>query len=576
MVFLEIHIANQQRLVFWLLSFTSVLKPLESWLEAGHSGQKFVRLLNTSSILFALHPGGPMTHPQLIDTNDISSQEPTSPESPQRSPRFHRSLSLGLLGLFLLLGGGSGYWWFTRSASKSAASATMGGPMAVPVTWQTLEPTVVEETTVLVGTLEAPEASDITSEVDGRVSQIFVKEGDRVEKGQPLASLDTDTLKAELAQAQATLEKDQAELAKLEAGTRQEEVAQAQAQVSQAQAELANAKTGASPEEIAQAKAQLDAAKATAELATSRVNRFKNLRDEGVIPLDTYDQQIKEQRQAIAEVQSAQRRLSQLQKGRRSDLNRLQAELEQERQNLARLKNGTRPEDIAQARAQVAQSQAQVTAVEVKLQKSVTTAPFSGIVGYVPAKVGNYVKAGDRLTTLTENNQIELNLSVPIDQAGKLERGQRVQVLDDQTKVLATGEISFISPNVNTDAQTVLARASFSDANRTLLNRQLVQAKILWSRGQGLVVPTVAVSRVGGATFVYVVKSSPNQKGGESQLVAEQKSVQLGTLQGNNYQILEGVEPGEKIITSGLLNLQDGVPITEAGKMPDPSAKGKK
>ncbi|KOP26265.1 hypothetical protein AMR41_10435, partial [Hapalosiphon sp. MRB220] len=48
---------------------------------------------------------------------------------------------------------------------------------------------------------------------------------------------------------------------------------------------------------------------------------------------------------------------------------------------------------------------------------------------------------------------------------------------------------------------------------------------------------------------------------GKSQLVAKQKRVKLGNIAGNNYQVLEGLQPGDKIIVSGLLNLQDGAPI---------------
>jgi RND family efflux transporter MFP subunit len=433
----------------------------------------------------------------------------------------------------------------------------------------------VEQATVLMGTLEANRASDITSEGDGRISQILLQEGDTVTTGQVIMRLDSETLTAELTQARAVLARNQAVLAELKAGTRREDIAEAQATLQQAQARLTDAREGSSPEAIAQAQAQLNAAKATAELASSRVQRYKNLRDEGVIPLDTYDQQIKEERQARAEVQSAQRRLSELKMERGSELAQLAAQVEQQRQNLARLKNGPRAEDIAQAQAQVAESRARVKSVEVQLAKLQITAPFAGTIGYIPAKVGNYVQAGDRLTTITENQEIALNLSVPLGQAGQLRRGLPVEILDSQNQPLGKGRISFISPNVNNEAQTVLARASFSNAERLLLNRQLVPAKIIWNQGQGLLVPATAITRVGGETFVYLAQSVPDEKTGKPQLLAVQKAVKLGSLQGNDYQVLEGVNAGEKIITSGLLNLQDGVPIMEAGKPLSPAGPGK-
>jgi multidrug efflux pump subunit AcrA (membrane-fusion protein) len=64
------------------------------------------------------------------------------------------------------------------------------------------------------------------------------------------------------------------------------------------------------------------------------------------------------------------------------------------------------------------------------------------------------------------------------------------------------------------------------------------------------------VSRIEGKTFVYVAQTQ-----GQSQLIARQKPVKLGSISGNNYQVLEGLQPGEKIVVSGLSRLSDGAAI---------------
>jgi RND family efflux transporter MFP subunit len=382
--------------------------------------------------------------------------------------------------------------------------------------------------------------------------------------------LDTETLQAELMQAQAVLSKDRASLAKLQAGSRREDIAEARATLKQVESQLANAQAGASPEEIAQAQAQLDSAQANRKLAQERIKRYQNLRNEGVIALDLFDEQIKNERQAIADVESAQRRLSQLKKGRNSEMDRITSEVEEKRQNLRRLENGPRPEEIAQAKAQVAESLAKVKAATVKIQQSKITAPFTGVVGYIPTKVGDYVKAGDKLTFLTQNNALEINLSVPLDRARQLRLGLPVQILDSQGKSIAAGKVSFISPNVNTNAQTILARASFNNFGQDLLNRQLVQAKIIWSQGSGILIPAIAVSRLGEETSVFIVQNQIDKKTGKSQLIAQKRAVKLGEIQNNSYQVLAGLKAGEKLIIAGLINLQDGMPIMEAGKMSSP------
>jgi RND family efflux transporter MFP subunit len=440
----------------------------------------------------------------------------------------------------------------------------MGKMPPAPVKWQTLEPTMVIDASLLMGTLEAPQGTAIAPEIDGRIEEILVREGQRVQQGQRLFRINNDVLQTQLLEAQANLAQKQAELTEIKAGTRREDIAQAQAELNQAQSRLANAKAGASPEEIAQAQAQLDSAKAGAELANERVKRFTDLRDQGVIALDTYDERLTEQRQAIAEVTAAQRRLAQLKKARSAEVESLTAAVEAQRQNLNRLQNGERPEDIAQAQAQVAQAIAQVKTLETRLAKTNVIAPFSGIVGYIPVKSGEYVEAGKSLTNLTENEQLELNLAVPLAQSAKLRPGLTVEVLDAQEKPIATGQVSFISPDVDSNGQSVLARATFQNQSGQLLNRQLVQARIIWDQSAGLTVPTAAVTRIGGEAFVYIVETGKNEKTGETELIAQQKAVTLGSLQGSNYHVLSGLQPGEKVITAGLLKIQDGAVVQPA------------
>lgn len=465
--------------------------------------------------------------------------------------------ALGLV--ILILGGGLGwYWWQTSLANTKpqAPAAGAGKPQGIPVKLATVEPQTVQNTSEFVGSLEAPRGVVITPEIDGRITQILVQEGDKVQQGQVLVRLDSDDTEAQQMQAKANLDRAQARLAELEAGSRTEEIAQAKARVDQAEARLANAKTGASPEEIAQAQAQVETAIAEADLAKSRVNRYRQLREKGAISQDQLDGYIKEERSATAQLQEAQRRLEGLRKGRSSDIDQLTAAVEQEQQSFEQLKNGPRKEEIAQARSQVSEAAAQVSAAQVKVQNTKMVAPFAGIVGNIPAKVGDFVSKGDTLTTLTQNQTLEVNLSIPLERGPELRIGQRVEGTDNQGNVLGAGRISFISPQVNTASQSILAKASFDNTEGQLRDGQFIRAKVIWNSRPGVLIPTSAISRVAGKTFVFVA-----QQQGQSPLMAKQKPVKLGEIQGNNYQVLEGLQPGEKLVVSGLQNLSDGAPI---------------
>jgi RND family efflux transporter MFP subunit len=470
-----------------------------------------------------------------------------------------------ILGIVLLIAGlGVGWrWWQTSQASNSPPAAT-GQPQAVPVKLATVENATIQQTSEFVGTLDAPRSITLKSEVDGRITQIAFREGDRISQGQVVIRLQSDDAQAQLLQAKASLEQAQARLAELKAGTRSEEVAQARAQLEQAQARLRDAQAGAQPEEIAQAEAQIQSAKSDVELAQSRAQRYSQLRKEGAVSQDALEGYLREQRSAEAALVVAQKRLDQLRQARRSDIRELEAAVEQQRQNVRQLENGARPEEIAQARSQVSQAAAQVKAAEVQLQYTNVRAPFTGIVGDIPVRVGEFVSKADDLTTLTRNDSLELNIAVPLNEAQQLRVGLPVQMLNDQGQPTATGKISFIAPNANANSQTVLAKATFGNGNRQLLNRQLVQTKVIWQERPGILIPVTAVSRLGGETFVFVAQPPENPKPGAPSLVAIQKVVKLGAIEGNNYPVLEGLKAGDRIVVSGILNLTNGAPIMPA------------
>lgn len=493
----------------------------------------------------------------ITDANEADEDESFWQE--RVHPRSKKRWPMVLGALVLLLGGGLGwYWWQTTRANPAskAPAAGMGQPPGIPVKLASVETERVQETSEFVGSLEAPRGVVIKPEIEGRITQILVQDGARVQQGQVLIRLDSDSTEASRMQAKANLDRAQARLAELEAGTRPEEIALAEARLNQAEARLANAKAGASPEEIAQAQAQVEAAKAEADLAKSRVSRYQTLRQQGAISQDVLEGYIKEERSATAQQQQAERRLEALRKGRSSDIDQLTAAAEQERQSLNQLKNGPRKEEIAQARSQVSEAAAQVRSSEVQVQNTQIVAPLTGIVGNIPAKVGDFVSKGDTLTTITQNQTLELNLSIPLERGPELRLGQRVEGTDNQGNVLGTGRISFISPQVNSSTQSILAKASFDNTQGQLRDGQFIKAKVIWNTAPGVLIPTTAISRVAGQDFVFVAEGQAPSK-----QIARQKPVKLGEIQGNKYRVIEGLKPGEKIIVSGLLNLADGAPI---------------
>jgi RND family efflux transporter MFP subunit len=503
------------------------------------------------------------TQKQAVTDSSQHQQQESLQEQPPKPPQKRRwPLILGIVLLIAGLGLGWRWWQTSRASDTPPGAGSAGKPMGIPVKLATVEAGTVQESSVFVGTLEAPRSVGLKPQIEGRVTQIFFKEGDRVKQGQIVMSLQSDDAEAQLQQRKAALEQARANLAELKAGTRPEEIAQAKAQLIQAEARLKDAQAGSQPAEIAQAEAQIESAKSDLELAKSRAKRYAQLRKEGAVSQDSLEGYTKEQRSAEAALVAAQKRLEQLRQSRSSDVSALGAALEQQRQNLKQQVNGPRSEDIAQARSQVNQAAAQVQAAQVQLQYTNVFAPFSGILGDIPVKVGEYVAKGDQLTTLTKNDSLELNLSIPLNESKRLRLGLPIQMLDSQGKPTATGKVSFISPDATSNSQTVLAKANFGNSRNQLINRQSIETKVIWNERPGILIPVVAVSRLGGETFVFVAQAPEQPKPGAPPLVAQQKRVKLGAIEGSNYQILEGLKAGEKIVVSGILNLTNGAPIT--------------
>ncbi|MGC9528342.1 MAG: efflux RND transporter periplasmic adaptor subunit [Limnospira sp.] len=508
-----------------------------------------------------------MSHPSSTESsaqnsNQTSVEVNDSPESAVREPESEFRSNPGwlqvILTIFLALGVGfvGGQWWkATQTATPSQEAGPSEAPRGVPVRLARVETDNFQDASEFVGTLEATRSAELKPEIDGRVTRIFVESGDRVTQGQAIARLRSDDLEAQLRQAQANLIRTQARVAELEAGSRPEEIAEAQARVVESQARLSDAESGSLLAEINQAQAQIDASQASAALAAKRVNRFEELTTAGAISRDEFDTLVSEQETAQANLRAAQRRLEQLQKNRQAEISLREAEVEQARQVLRRLENGTRREEIDQAQAQVAEAAARVRQLEVQFAESAVEAPFTGVIGDVTVKEGDFITKGDPLTTLTENDRLELRLPIPLERKSDLEMGLTVRMGDARGNNLGTGRISFISPTVNQNSQTILAKATFPNPDGALRDGQFVRAQIIWNEKPGVVViPMTAVQFLGDERFVFLAEGGENP-------TAKKQVIRLGMIRGDRAEVLEGLRPGEKLVVSGFQKLSEGTPI---------------
>jgi RND family efflux transporter MFP subunit len=194
---------------------------------------------------------------------------------------------------------------------------------------------------------------------------------------------------------------------------------------------------------------------------------------------------------------------------------------------------------------------------QAQLHYYTVTAPTNGIIGDIPVHVGDRVSTSTLLTTVDEPGNLEAYIYVPVEHAQDLRSGEVVDLLDDAGVVIAHSSIFFVSPQIDTGTQTVLAKALIPNPGNKFRTDEFVNARITWRIDKELVIPVLAVSRINGQFFAFLAEQ------GQSGAVARQQQIQVGDILGNNYIIVGGIKPGDHIVTSGFQFLVDGAPVKE-------------
>jgi RND family efflux transporter MFP subunit len=208
------------------------------------------------------------------------------------------------------------------------------------------------------------------------------------------------------------------------------------------------------------------------------------------------------------------------------------------------------------AQAQLKSLDARVAQEKVTLQYYQVLSPGDGAVGDVPVRVGDRVTPDSTLTTVDRNQDLEVYVSVPLERAPALKLGLPIDVFDSNGEKLTSTTVSFISPRMDDQTQSVLVKGLIKGGDTKIRSLQFVRARVTWQKREGLVVPVVSVMRINGAYFVYAVE----EKDGKA--VARQRPVKLGSIVNDNYVVLGGLQAKDRVVVSGVQKLADGAPIT--------------
>lgn len=261
--------------------------------------------------------------------------------------------------------------------------------------------------------------------------------------------------------------------------------------------------------------------------------------------------------------------------------NKAQAELskvlnERDRQQLAiqAISKNAYDTSVADLKSKEAQVQQQTAIVEKKNLR----APFSGRLGIVTVNPGQYVNPGDKLLTLQTIDPIFVDFTLPQKTIDQLEVGQTIQLTTDAFKgIKFTGKVTAISPKIDLNTRNVQIEALISNPDKKLLPGMFSNVNVdLGSTVKLLTLPQTAVTYNPYGSTVFIAKKTDKlDKEGKPILEAQQVFVTTGSTRGDQVSILEGIEEGATIVTSGQLKLKNGTPLIINNKVlpansPDP------
>lgn len=220
--------------------------------------------------------------------------------------------------------------------------------------------------------------------------------------------------------------------------------------------------------------------------------------------------------------------------------------------------------------ASLQKASASVAQLKAQLDKKRILAPFAGTIGIRQVDTGDYLSTGATIATLQDLSRLHLDFFLPEQQAPQLALGQGVLV-----KVAAfpgevfAGQVAAINPKVEDDTRNLQVRATLANPDAKLLPGMFANLEVqLANDQQRIVVPETAITYTLYGNSVYLISAKQDEDGqpakdadGNAQLTVERHFVETGERRGGLVVILKGLQPGDRVVTSGQLKLDNGAHV---------------
>jgi len=489
----------------------------------------------------------------------------------------------------------------TPLAAQGMAMSTPPPPGTAAVTLATVKRGTIESTVRYTGQVVGYVEQDLFPRVTGALVYMPLYVGDSVHRGQVLARLDVSQLAPQVAEKRSMEEAAAAGLASSRAdyNAASAMLDQASAEHDQFMAAIdeATANLSAAQENETAMAAQLASAEADAQSAVARRNsaqadetfwqqelgRMDELFKAKALSRSEYQETVSQEakaRAALAEMQSdlssARAKISAASATvRQADagvvaaqrkLAEAKSEMRVHRAHVvsAQASRASAHEKVAQADAGLRQAAADVEAAVANEGYATITSPIDGVVIQRNVTQGTLVQPGISILRIAQIDPIRIQANVPASDLERVRLGARVRIWDAATgRSPVEAAVTSISPSVDPTGRIGVVEALVRNPKRRLMPGQFDSMNITTGSAQNvLIVPNEAVQEAEGGSYVWVAEPV----GVAGQYAVRRVPVQPGVSDGQSTAIPNGLQEGQKVVTSGFVNLQEGFDVSETAE----------
>jgi membrane fusion protein (multidrug efflux system) len=236
----------------------------------------------------------------------------------------------------------------------------------------------------------------------------------------------------------------------------------------------------------------------------------------------------------------------------RTELQLELAELREERQKNLLENRAIAQEDYDVALNQVNTIKAEIELIKAEIDKTEIRAPFDGVIGLRNVSEGSYISPNTIIATLQDFNRVKIDFSIPERYAAYIRAGDTITFTRQGSDQRYEGKIMAIEPRIDQATRTLLLRAEASNPGQAIIPGAFTEIQFqLREIPNAIMVPSEAVIPELGGNSIFVLRDG----------VASRKSIQTGTRTETLVQVTEGLVEGDTILTTGILQLREGMPV---------------